>query len=77
VISLTRAVAVEYGPRGIRIRCNCVSPAIVDTPLAYVDRPGFAERKTEFAGVYPLGRLGRPDDVAAALAYLLLARHPG
>jgi NAD(P)-dependent dehydrogenase (short-subunit alcohol dehydrogenase family) len=68
VISLTRAVAVEYGPRGIR--CNCVCPAIVDTPLAYVDRPGFAERKTEFAAAYPLGRLGRPEDVAAAVAYL-------
>jgi NAD(P)-dependent dehydrogenase (short-subunit alcohol dehydrogenase family) len=67
VISLTRAVAVEYGPRGIC--CNCVCPAIVDTPLACVDQPGFAERKTEFAA-NPLERPGRPDDVAAAVAYV-------
>jgi NAD(P)-dependent dehydrogenase (short-subunit alcohol dehydrogenase family) len=68
VIALTRAVAVEYAERGVR--CNCVCPAIVDTPLAYVDRPGFAERKHEFARDYPLGRLGNPEDVAEAVAYL-------
>jgi NAD(P)-dependent dehydrogenase (short-subunit alcohol dehydrogenase family) len=68
VIALTRALAVEYADRGIR--CNCVCPGIVDTPLAYVDRDRFAERKQAFARDYPLGRLGRPEDVAEAIAYL-------
>jgi dihydroanticapsin dehydrogenase len=68
LLSLTRTLAVEYAEHGIR--ANCVCPAIVETPLAYVDRPRFAERKGEFAAMYPLGRLGAPDDVAAAVAYL-------
>jgi NAD(P)-dependent dehydrogenase (short-subunit alcohol dehydrogenase family) len=68
VVALTRALAVEYGPRGIR--CNCVCPGIVDTPLAYVDRPGFEKRKAQFEADYPLGRLGLPEDIAAAVAYL-------
>jgi NAD(P)-dependent dehydrogenase (short-subunit alcohol dehydrogenase family) len=67
VISLTRALAVEYAPDGIRV--NCVCPGIVVTPLAYVDRPSFEEQKEEFARMYPLGRLGVPEDVAAAIAY--------
>ena len=68
LLALTRSLAVEYADRGIRV--NCVCPAIVDTPLAYVDRPNFDERKAEFAGRYPLGRLGEPKDVAGAVAYL-------
>jgi NAD(P)-dependent dehydrogenase (short-subunit alcohol dehydrogenase family) len=68
VVALTRALAIEYAPHGVR--CNCVCPGIVDTPLAYVDRPRFEERKREFARDYPLGRLGTADDVAAAIVYL-------
>jgi NAD(P)-dependent dehydrogenase (short-subunit alcohol dehydrogenase family) len=68
VVALTRALALEYADRGIRV--NCVCPGIVDTPLAAVDRPGWPARKAEYAGDYPLGRLGEPDDVAAAIAYL-------
>jgi NAD(P)-dependent dehydrogenase (short-subunit alcohol dehydrogenase family) len=45
-------------------------PGIVDTPLAAVDRPGWPVRKAEYAADYPLGRLGEPADVAAAIAYL-------
>jgi NAD(P)-dependent dehydrogenase (short-subunit alcohol dehydrogenase family) len=67
VISLTRALAIEYAPHGIRV--NCVCPGIVVTPLAYVDRPHFEEQRDEFARLYPLGRLGSPEDVAAAIAF--------
>src|ERR671928_1455088 len=66
VVSLTRALAIEYAPHGIRV--NCVCPGIVVTPLSYVDRPNFEEQRAEFAALYPLGRLGEPDDVAAAIA---------
>jgi NAD(P)-dependent dehydrogenase (short-subunit alcohol dehydrogenase family) len=71
VISLTRALAVEYASSGIRV--NCVCPGIVVTPLAYVDRPRFEKQKEEFARLYPLGRLGEPEDIAAAIAYLASA----
>lgn len=68
VVALTRALAVEYASQGIR--ANCVCPAIVDTPLARVDRPDFDERKEAYAAMFPLGRVGRPEDVAAAVAFL-------
>jgi NAD(P)-dependent dehydrogenase (short-subunit alcohol dehydrogenase family) len=68
VVALTRALAMECAAHGVR--CNCVCPGIVDTPLAYVDRPRFEERKGEFARDYPLGRVGTADDVAAAIVYL-------
>src|SRR5918998_3958409 len=58
LLSLTRCVAVEYGGDGIR--CNAVLPAVVNTPLAHVDRPDFAERQAAMAAAYPLGRLGEP-----------------
>jgi NAD(P)-dependent dehydrogenase (short-subunit alcohol dehydrogenase family) len=66
--SLTRSLAVEYGPDGIR--ANAVMPGIVRTALAHTDRPDFAEREDEYAAPYPLGRLGEPEDVASAVAWL-------
>lgn len=68
VLSLTRSVAVEYAPEGIR--CNAVLPAIVRTSLAHVDRPDFAEREARYAAAYPLGRVGEPADVAEAVRWL-------
>jgi NAD(P)-dependent dehydrogenase (short-subunit alcohol dehydrogenase family) len=68
VVALTRALAVEYAGDGIR--ANCVCPGLVVTAIAYVDRPDFDERREAFAALHPLGRLGQPDDVAGAVAYL-------
>jgi NAD(P)-dependent dehydrogenase (short-subunit alcohol dehydrogenase family) len=68
LLALTRALAVEYASE--RIRVNAVCPAIVVTPLSYTDRPDFDERRAEFEAMYPLARLGQPDDVAGAVAYL-------
>ena len=68
IVSLTKALAVEYGPDGIR--ANAVMPAVVETPLAHAERPDFDQRKDDMAKAYPLRRLGRPDDVARAIAYL-------
>ena len=56
IVSLTKALAVEYGPDGIR--ANAVMPAVVETPLAHTDRPDFDERKVDMAKAYPLRRLG-------------------
>ena len=71
VVALTRAIAVEYAEHGIR--CNCVCPAIVVTPLARTDRPAFDDQRSDFERMYPLGRLGEPEDVSGAVAYLAAA----
>jgi len=69
LISLTRALALEYAGDGIR--CNVVLPASVKTALARADRPNFDEIEDTMAAGYPLGRLGEPEDVAAAIRYLV------
>ena len=61
---LTRTLAVEMGP-GVRV--NAVAPAVVKTHFAKALYEG---REDEVAGAYPLGRLGTPEDIAAAVAFL-------
>ncbi|MGW7414993.1 SDR family NAD(P)-dependent oxidoreductase [Streptomyces sp. NPDC054863] len=65
--SLTRTLAVECAPRGVRV--NLVEPGTVRTRV-WDDRPGVLERA---AAHYPLGRVGEPDDIAAAVAFLASA----
>ena len=70
VLQLTRTMAVELGPFGIRVNCLC--PGYIDTPLNRTIAAGLAEN---FAADYaaqqiPLGRVGTEDDVAAAYAFL-------
>ncbi len=72
IVSLTKALAVEYGPDGIR--ANAVMPAVVKTDLAYADRPDFEERQEAMAQAYPTRRLGEADDVAAAITWLASPR---
>jgi NAD(P)-dependent dehydrogenase (short-subunit alcohol dehydrogenase family) len=72
IVSLTKALAVEYGPDGIR--ANAVMPAVVKTDLAYTDRPDFDERQAAMAAAYPLKRLGESEDLASAIAWLASAR---
>jgi NAD(P)-dependent dehydrogenase (short-subunit alcohol dehydrogenase family) len=68
---LTRALAVEYGPRGIRV--NAVAPGSVETEryaefLASHDAAHIAD---EMRRIHPLGRVARASEVADAVAYLL------
>ena len=67
VINLTRVVAVEYAPHGIR--CNCVCPGAIDTPLLQrsFSIPGFADATR---AAIPMGRLGRPDEMANVVLFL-------
>jgi NAD(P)-dependent dehydrogenase (short-subunit alcohol dehydrogenase family) len=65
VINLTTQLAVELGPR---VRVNAVAPAVVKTRFAEALYEG---RETEVAAGYPVGRLGSPEDVGEAAAYLL------
>ena len=68
ITALTKAIAREYADRGIR--ANCVLPAIVMTEQTYIEREDFDENTAFFTGLHPLGRLGRPEDIAAAIAFL-------
>jgi NAD(P)-dependent dehydrogenase (short-subunit alcohol dehydrogenase family) len=65
LIRLTTELAVELGPR---IRVNAVAPAIVKTKFATVLYEG---REEQVAAAYPLKRLGVPEDIAGAAAFLL------
>ena len=68
VISLTRSAAAEGGPHGIRV--NCICPGGIVTPLS-APFPRAEEIMTErFAAVHPLGRAGRPLDIAQAALWL-------
>ncbi len=72
VEALTRHIASEYGHLGIR--ANALAPgAIRNAPMqAAIDAaPDPAAREASWAALHPLGRVGEPDDVAAAVAYLL------
>jgi NAD(P)-dependent dehydrogenase (short-subunit alcohol dehydrogenase family) len=67
IASLTRQLAVELGPQGVRV--NAVTPGAVPTPgaRAIVDEEGYKKRRTQT----PLGRLGTEEEIAAAIAFLL------
>ena len=75
VVALTRQMAVDYAGR---LRVNCVCPGTVDTPFvdAYLEKFHKHEKekvRAELAARQPVGRLGRPDEVAYLVLYLCSA----
>lgn len=65
VSTLTQALAIELGPRGITV--NAVAPAVTRTDMTAAIP---AEKRALLAASTPLRRLGEPDDIAAAIAFL-------
>ncbi|MEZ5337247.1 MAG: 3-oxoacyl-ACP reductase FabG [bacterium] len=65
VVSLTRSLALEYGPKAIRV--NCVVPGLVDTGMT---EDLSAELRADFVSRIPLARFGSPEEVAACVLFL-------
>jgi 2-hydroxycyclohexanecarboxyl-CoA dehydrogenase len=69
LISLTRSLAIELGPKGITV--NSVSPGFIDTPMSRraIDGGLFPVPYEQIIATYPIPRLGQPDDIACACAF--------
>jgi NAD(P)-dependent dehydrogenase (short-subunit alcohol dehydrogenase family) len=71
VLALTKAVALDHMTQGIR--CNAVAPGVVDSPWfasILADAPDPAAARDAMRTRQPLGRMGQPDEIAAAVMYL-------
>lgn len=69
VVSLSRSLALQLGPEGIR--CNTVCPGAVLTPMIDHLYERAPERRLDMEARTPLRRLGTPEDIAGAVAFLL------
>jgi 3-oxoacyl-[acyl-carrier protein] reductase len=68
VQALTRLLAVDFAPKGIRVNSICPGTIMTENSVAiYRERPGLEERVTK---MYPMGKLGAPLDVAECALYL-------
>ncbi len=70
LVLLTRSLAIDHGPDGIRV--NCVCPGLIDTAMADWIRHD-EEALTQWAGTIPAGRIGTAEEVAAAISFVASA----
>ena len=68
VLGLTKCAALEVAKEGIRI--NSVSPAVIDTEMYDRFTGGNTEQQQYFASLHPIGRTGKPREIATAVAFL-------
>ncbi len=71
VVEMTRQLAVEYATRGVRV--NCVCPGTIETPVLHQGMAMSGEPEAFLAMLvagHPMGRIGRPEEVASAVAFL-------
>lgn len=68
LLSLTRSLAVRYGPDGVR--CNAILPGTIRTPIWDDRLAAEPDRLEKVSRWYPLGRVGAPEDVARAALFL-------
>ncbi|MCE2893975.1 MAG: SDR family oxidoreductase [Flammeovirgaceae bacterium] len=71
--ALTKHLAVEFAPKGIRI--NAVAPATVETDVytSILPKEQLHESLQSFNAFHPIGRIGQPEDIATAIGFLLSA----
>jgi NAD(P)-dependent dehydrogenase (short-subunit alcohol dehydrogenase family) len=71
VVLLTKNMAIDYAGRGIRV--NAVCPGFIDTPMfeSVFSGPGMEATRADIVEHHKLRRLGRPEEIAAAAAFLL------
>jgi len=72
VLGLTRAAALDYGARGIRV--NTLSPGVIETPMMTSQMETYPELRAALLARHPLGRLGEPREIAEAAAWMLSDR---
>jgi NAD(P)-dependent dehydrogenase (short-subunit alcohol dehydrogenase family) len=71
-LGLMRSIAMDGAPHNIR--CNAICPGTIDTPMYrnyLATRPDPVEMHEKFQRMYPLGRIGRPEEIASVAAFLL------
>ena len=68
VIGLTKAAALDYA--GQKIRVNAIAPGYIATPMMDRFTGGTAEGRQKVISEEPVGRMGTPEEIAAALLYL-------
>jgi NAD(P)-dependent dehydrogenase (short-subunit alcohol dehydrogenase family) len=68
VLGLTKSVGVECASRGIQV--NAVCPGVIDTPMLRALKESSLEAMEQVLRDQPIGRLGRPDEIAAAVLWL-------
>jgi NAD(P)-dependent dehydrogenase (short-subunit alcohol dehydrogenase family) len=68
VEGMTRALSVEWAGQGVRV--NCIAPGFIYSRMSAKALDSDPERKARVLGRTPMGRLGQPEDVAAAAAFL-------
>jgi NAD(P)-dependent dehydrogenase (short-subunit alcohol dehydrogenase family) len=69
MVKLTQNTAIRYGPA--QVRANCIAPGTIDTPIWNERKKINPNVMEELAVWYPLGRVGRPDDIANAALFLV------
>jgi NAD(P)-dependent dehydrogenase (short-subunit alcohol dehydrogenase family) len=67
IVNLTKATALEWASRGVRV--NAIAPGWIDTPMNQAERDD-AEAEARILADIPMGRWGRPEEIAAAAVFL-------
>ena len=69
IVSYTKSIASRYGKEGIR--CNVISPGIIETPMSYHETADFKDYIPGLIEKHCLNRIGRPSDIAKLVSFLV------